>query len=133
MDAMKRAEEFTDDQISAYMLWTDLWASLKTQCEASSSSLPARPSSSLTFQRTSRTEAMVRYRSGAEQYSLRVSYDADRLHLRCSADGQPFFNELFVKVRGMDAHFETGSRVPLNAEQAAASMLLALPLPSASA
>jgi hypothetical protein len=62
-----------------------------------------------------------------------VSYDVDRLHLRCLTDGQPFFNELFVKVEGVDAHFETGSSVPLNAEQAAASMLSALPLPSASA
>lgn len=130
---MKRAEEFNDDQVSAYMLWTDLWASLKAQCEASSISLPARPPSSLTFERVSRTEATVLYRSGSDQYSLRISYDADRLHLRCSADSQPFFNELFVRVHGVDAHFETGSRLPMNAEQAAASMLLALPLPSASA
>jgi len=130
---MKRAEDFNDDEVSAYMLWTDLWSALKFQCETSSLSLPAAPPARLTFQRTSRTEAAVLYRCGSDEYSLRVSYDVDRLHLHCQTDGQPFFNELFVKVQGVDAHFETGSRVPLNAEQAAASMLSALPLSSASA
>lgn len=119
--------ELDDRQADAYMLWMDLWSSLKEQCEASTAALS--PHCKLRFRRDARTEAIVIYSNPwRREGKLHITYHPYFCAVRYAVDVDPFFGELFVKVHGDESYFETAGQVPMTAEQAAASMLLTLPL-----
>jgi len=109
--------ELDDRQADAYMLWTDLWSSLKEQCEASSSALS--PRCKLRFRRDARTEAMVIY-SNARRHDgkLHITYHPYFCAVRYAVDVDPFFGELFVKVHGDESYFETAEHIPMTASRA---------------
>lgn len=123
---MKTFEEQRAEQQLGWMLWMDLWGSLKDECEAPSADLHLKPSSTLTFSRPSRTEARVLFRCSSGDYGLRVTIDPDLLYIRYKMDDDPFTRELLITVRGDSACFETRDHLSRTAEEVVHSMLISL-------